>query len=77
VPAAVADRVRRELLTRIELAAAGEPAAAALPYRQLRRELIAVEGAELARLQAGGQVSDATRRRLQRALDLEDARLAE
>ena len=39
------------------------PAGVALPYRQVRRELIAVEGAELARLHADGMVSDATRRR--------------
>lgn len=77
VPMAVADRLRRELHTRIEHATAEEPAKAPLPYRDVRRKLIAVEGAELARLHADGTVSDATRRRLQRVLDLEDARLAE
>jgi CPA1 family monovalent cation:H+ antiporter len=77
VPDAVAERLRRELHTRIEHATAEEPAKAPLPYRDARRELIAVEGAELARLHAAGTVSDATRRRLQRVLDLEDARLAE
>jgi len=77
VPKMLADRLRRELHTRIEQATSAEPAEAALPYRDVRRELIGVEGAELARLHSTGVISDATRRRLQRALDLEDTRLAE
>jgi CPA1 family monovalent cation:H+ antiporter len=77
VPTAVADRLRRELRARIEQADGAEPAAAVVPYRDVRRELIAVEGAELGRLHDEGLISDGTRRRLQRMLDLEDARLAE
>src|SRR5262249_44732282 len=77
VPAARAGRVRRELHTRTEQAPADEPATAAAPYREVRRELIAVEGTELGRLHEEGLISDGTRRRLQRVLDLEDARLTE
>ncbi len=77
VPTAVADRLRRELRARIEQADSAEPAAATIPYRDVRRELIAVEGAELGRLHDEGLISDGTRRRLQRVLDLEDARLVE
>ncbi len=43
--------------------------------RQLRRDLIAVESAELARLYDDGTISAATRRHLQRRLDLESASL--
>src|SRR5262249_4594237 len=77
LPDAVADRLRRELHTRIEQANADQPATGGAPCRKVRRELIAVEGAELGRLHEEGLISDGTRRRLQRALDLEDARLAE
>ena len=48
-----------------------------LVYRQLRRDLIAVEAAELQRLYDDQAISDTTRRRLQRSLDLEEARLAD
>jgi monovalent cation/hydrogen antiporter len=44
-------------------------------YRALRLELLAVEGAELTRLYECGAISDPTRRRLQRTLDLEQAGL--
>jgi Na+/H+ antiporter len=77
LPPAVADRLRRELRTALEHASADEPAEAAQPYREARRELIAVEAAELARLHRDGTIGDGTRRRLQRTLDLEDARLTE
>ncbi|MGW0211902.1 hypothetical protein ACWDZ8_41430 [Streptomyces sp. NPDC003233] len=46
-------------------------------YRQLRRDLITVETAELQRLYDTHHISDTTRRRLQRSLDLEEARLAD
>jgi CPA1 family monovalent cation:H+ antiporter len=45
--------------------------------RQLRGDLIAAENAELTRLYEAGTISAATRRRLQRSLDLETARLTE
>jgi monovalent cation/hydrogen antiporter len=46
-------------------------------YRGLRRQLLAVEGAELNRLYEAGAITDATRRRIQRTLDLENAGLGE
>jgi len=46
-------------------------------YRTLRRDLIAVQSLELARLYESGRITDATRRRVQRDLDLEEAGLGE
>lgn len=46
-------------------------------YRDLRRELLAVESAELTRLYVAGVINDATRRRIQRRLDLESAGLGD
>nr|WP_313880876.1 hypothetical protein [Streptomyces silvisoli] len=46
-------------------------------YRQLRIDVIAVETAELRRLYDINRISDTTRRRVQRRLDLEEARLGE
>lgn len=46
-------------------------------YHQLRRDLLDVENAELDRLYSEGAISDATRRRIQRLLDLEHAGLGE
>jgi monovalent cation/hydrogen antiporter len=75
------DRMRAQLLRIQETghdeadtapAAHGSTAAA---YRQVRRDLVAVQNAELSRLYAEGAITDATRRNLQRALDLEDAGL--
>ncbi|MFC3572509.1 hypothetical protein ACFOZ0_04270 [Streptomyces yaanensis] len=48
-----------------------------LVHRRLRRDLIAVEAAERQRLHDEHAISDTTRRRLQRSLDLEEARLAD
>ncbi|HSV64764.1 MAG TPA: sodium:proton antiporter [Mycobacteriales bacterium] len=45
-------------------------------YRELRRDLIAVESAELTRLYETGEIGADTRKRLQRLLDLEDAGLS-
>jgi hypothetical protein len=45
--------------------------------RELRSDLIAAEHAELSRLYDVGTISAATRRRLQRGLGLETARLNE
>jgi CPA1 family monovalent cation:H+ antiporter len=45
--------------------------------RQLRRDLIRVEAAELRRLYEDGVIGAATRRQLQRRLDLEEASLGE
>jgi monovalent cation/hydrogen antiporter len=46
-------------------------------YRDVRRDVIAAQARRLAALHAEGKVSEATRRQIQRELDLEDARLAE
>ncbi len=46
-------------------------------YRTLRRDLLAVQSLELARLYESGRITDATRRRIQRDLDLEEAGLGE
>ncbi|MGP9023076.1 Na+/H+ antiporter [Streptomyces sp. BR1] len=86
VPEVVADRLRRALQARQEHArerlddiggtnGAGESADHI--YRQLRRHLIVEESAELQRLYDDHRISDTTRRRLQRSLDLEEARLAD
>jgi CPA1 family monovalent cation:H+ antiporter len=50
---------------------------AAEVYRRLRRELLAVEGAELTRLFEAGEITDTTRRGIQRLLDLEHAGLGD
>ena len=55
----------------------GEPSRAASIYRQLRRDLLDVENAELDRLYHDGAITDATRRRIQRSLDLEYTGLGE
>ena len=54
-----------------------EDLTAAGVYRQLRHDLLAVEAAELDRLHAQGTISDSTRRRIQRILDLEQAGLSD
>jgi CPA1 family monovalent cation:H+ antiporter len=81
-PDAVIERLRRSLEARIDRmrqreATGDQPDTDhALTYRRLRRDLLAVERAELDRLYETGAISDATRRRIQRVLDLEDASLA-
>ena len=72
--------VRQALLARIDHGRTSEDppgSSATTIYRQLRRDLLAVEMAELARLFDDGTIDDNTRRRLQRTLDLEDARLGD
>jgi Na+/H+ antiporter len=46
-------------------------------YRRLRRDLLAVESAELARLFARGAITDSVRRQIQRELDLETTGLGD
>ncbi|MEV6766694.1 Na+/H+ antiporter [Streptomyces sp. NPDC051105] len=81
VPEVVLDRLRRGLHARLDDArdrlAESTAESADLVYRQLRRDLIAVESAELRRLYDEHAISDTTRRRLQRSLDLEEARLTD
>ncbi|MEE6268019.1 Na+/H+ antiporter [Streptomyces diastatochromogenes] len=83
-PAVLVDQLRRGLLARLDQADAGQddeatPSswASASTYRALRRTVIAAESAQLQRLYADHQISDTTRRRLQRSLDLEEAGLGE
>jgi len=54
-----------------------EPPPTASLYRQLRRDLLDVENAELDRLYHDGAITDATRRRIQRSLDLEHTGLGD
>jgi Na+/H+ antiporter len=77
-------RLRRDLEARLDhdahetnLEPADSPAATAAAYRELRRAVIGVETRELQRLYDDHQVSDTTRRRIQRALDLEETGLTE
>ncbi|MEU2864606.1 Na+/H+ antiporter [Streptomyces mirabilis] len=90
VPTVVLDRLRRGLAARLDsardrLAESTDASdgdaipveSADLTYRQLRRDLIAVEATELQRLYDEHRISDTTRRRLQRSLDLEETRLAD
>ena len=81
-PDAVIDRLRATLqarigYTRARLDAGPGAGPAARTERELRGDLIAAENAELSRLFQAGTISAATRRRLQRSLDLETARLTE
>jgi len=80
VPEFVTDELRRSWQARIaqiEAHAAEEPSnpSSGAAYRQLRRDLLALESAELNRLYDTGVITDATRRRIQRLLDLEDTGL--
>jgi len=77
-PEFVIDQLRRSWRGRIERIEAHDAeessdSSTVSAYRQMRRDLLAVEGAELNRLYATGQITDATRRRIQRTLDLEEA----
>jgi CPA1 family monovalent cation:H+ antiporter len=81
-PDEMIDRLRGSLQARIGTARArtrpsSSAASTALTERELRGDLITAEAAELSRLYDAGSISAATRRRLQRNLDLETARLAE
>ncbi|GAA4698328.1 Na+/H+ antiporter [Phytohabitans rumicis] len=79
VPDAVSRRLRRSLNARVEqVHPSGEAEDSIEPtYRKVRRELIAVESRELHRLHETALITETTRRRLQRTLDLEDASLAD
>jgi NhaP-type Na+/H+ or K+/H+ antiporter len=78
----VIDRARASLQARIghtraRVDGTRAPEPDGLTDRELRRDLNAAEHAELARLYDNGTISQATRQRLQRGLDLEAARLSE
>jgi CPA1 family monovalent cation:H+ antiporter len=81
-PDEVIDRLRTGLqarigTTRARLDEKPDAAGTALTERELRGDLIAAENAELSRLYGAGTIGAATRRRLQRSLDLEIARLTD
>jgi CPA1 family monovalent cation:H+ antiporter len=78
-PACVVEELRRSWQARLDRLLAHEDGEepSVLAYRDLRRELLAVESAELARLYETGAITDVTRRRIQRSLDLESAGLGE
>jgi CPA1 family monovalent cation:H+ antiporter len=65
--------------TRVELAQEGgvDPAGVRQTYREVRREVAAVQSRELARMYSQGAIDEATRRRIQRQLDLDDARFSD
>ena len=81
-PDAVIDRARATLEARIgrsraRMDPAEPPEPAGLSERELRRDLVRAENAELARLYDSGTISPAIRQQLQRGLDLEAARLSD
>jgi monovalent cation/hydrogen antiporter len=81
-PDELIDRLRASLQARIGTTRARmdpdpDAAATVLTERELRGDLITAENAELSRLYDAGAIGAATRRRLQRNLDLETARLTD
>jgi Na+/H+ antiporter len=79
VPPVVIDQIRRSLETRVELAQGDGVDATGVrrTYREIRRDVVAVQSRELARLYAEGAIDEGTRRRIQRQLDLDDARFTD
>jgi CPA1 family monovalent cation:H+ antiporter len=74
--AVVLDRLRREFEGRAErLADPQTHGASTADYRRLRAELLAVQSAALVRLRDSGRITESTRRRVQRSLDVEEASL--
>ena len=79
-PDAIIDRVRTGLEVRIEHASTDAPrlpGPGGLTERELRRDLLAAQNAELARLHEEGVINETTRRHLQHSLDLDAARLSD
>ena len=78
-PSTVLEHLRQNMQTRVELAKGEgvDPAGVRQTYRRLRRDIVTVQSNELARMYTDGEISEATRRRLQRQLDLEDARFSD
>ncbi len=83
-PDEMIDRLRRNLQARSRaleddaghLAADGTDPGAH-DYVRLRRDLLAAQRDELARMHADSEIGEATRRRIQRQLDLEEAGLSD
>jgi CPA1 family monovalent cation:H+ antiporter len=63
--------------SRVRIDGTGAPEPDGMSDRELRRALNAAENAELASLYDNGTITQATRQRLQRGLDLEAARLSD
>jgi len=81
-PDVLIDHMRRQWearLQRLEATDGNNPSTTSLgaTYRQLRRDLLHAESNELLRLFETGVISDSTRRRIQRRLDLEEASIAD
>ncbi len=76
-PPAIIEWVRRDVRTHADTSHRDEADGPALraAYRGLSRDVVAVRSAELARLYAEHQIGEAAYQRLQRNLDLDDARL--
>jgi len=74
-PTAAIAHFRRNLEARLQVADGSGPDELEPALRQLRRDLIAVETAELTRLYDDGAISATTTKDLQRSLDLEDTGL--
>jgi CPA1 family monovalent cation:H+ antiporter len=72
------DQLRRSWQARIErIELDDDPAETSTAYRQLRRELLDIESAALTGLYDTGAITDTTRRRIQRTLDLEHTGLGD
>jgi len=81
IPDVEIDRLRRALNARVRYARGrlhqdGDATREGRSGRDIHRDVIAAENAELASMYAAGTISAATRQRLQRVLDLELARLS-
>jgi hypothetical protein len=75
---ALVGRVRKQLHDRLEGRRRGaQDDGRAEAFRQLWQDVIAIQSAELARMYAADQLSDAAYHVVQRQLDLEHARLAD
>lgn len=78
LPDATLKRMQRNLSARLDHETDGAPTDSAdAAYRDLRREIIAVQNTELRRLYDDHRISDTTRRRLQTDLDREDSALGD
>jgi CPA1 family monovalent cation:H+ antiporter len=82
VPQVIVERLRVGLMDRIEvgelrLDGQDDSGSIAATFRTVRRDLIAAESAELTRLHDKGEISEGTRRNVQRMLDLQETALNE
>ncbi len=80
VDRAVAQRLRAGLQDRVDRTRDRPPGSSSSDpggedLRRVQRALLDAESAELQRMHASGEITDAVQRRLQRQLDLEETRL--